>query len=68
MKKISENKPKKIDKKKVCFEIHMEVFKKVNLRLVELHGNSFGYFTKAVEDGLKLWLQEQEQNILLGVI
>ena len=63
---MSENKPKKIVKKKVCFEIPLEVFKKVNLKLVELHGNSFGYFTKAVENGLNLWLLEQESNVIQG--
>ncbi len=58
---------KKIQKQKICTEISKELFKKINLELVKLYGNSFGHFTKTVEEGLKLWLQEQESNITIGV-
>ena len=58
---------KKIEKQKICIEISKEVFKKTNLELVKMYGNSFGHFTKTVEAGLKLWLQEQESNISIGV-
>jgi len=36
-----------------------ELFKEVNLKLVKLYGNSFGHFTKTVEAGLILWLDQQ---------
>jgi len=58
---------KKIEKQKICIEISKEVFKKTNLELVKLYGNSFGHFTKTVETGLKLWLKEQESKIPIGV-
>ena len=58
---------KKIEKQKICIEISKEVFKKTNLELVKMYGNSFGHFTKTVEAGLKMWLQEQESNVTIGV-
>lgn len=58
---------KKIEKQKICIEISKEIFKKTNLELVKMYGNSFGHFTKTVEAGLNLWLHEQESNITIGV-
>lgn len=58
---------KKIEKQKICIEISKELFKKTNLELVKMYGNSFGHFTKTVEAGLELWLQKQESNITIGV-
>ncbi len=50
---------KKTQKQKICIEISRELFKNVNLELVKLYGNSFGHFTKTVENGLNLWLENQ---------
>jgi len=58
---------KKIEKQKICIEISKELFKKTNLELVKKYANSFGHFTKTVEAGLRLWLQEQESNNTIGV-
>lgn len=40
----------------------MELFQQVNFELVRLYGNSFGHFTKTIEIGLRLWLEQQKDN------
>ena len=49
-------------KKQTCLELSEELVKKVNLKLVKIHGRTFGYFTKTVEDGLNLWLEQQKAS------
>ena len=34
----------------------------MNFELVRLYGNSFGHFTKTIEIGLRLWLEQQKDN------
>jgi hypothetical protein len=41
----------------------MELFQRVNFELVRFYGNSFGHFTKTVEIGLSLWLEQQNELI-----
>lgn len=54
---------KKPDKKKVCLDLSKDLLKEVNLELVKINGSTFGYFTKTVEAGLRLWLEQQEITV-----
>ena len=51
-----------IRKKKVCTLVPEDLFQEVNLVLVKKHGNCFGYFTKTVEEALKMWLKKQDME------
>lgn len=62
VRKMGVKNKKKSDKKRICIEIDPKLFKNINLALVEIHGNSFGYFTKTVESGLHLWLKKEKSN------
>jgi len=51
-----------VRKKKVCTLVREDLFQEVNLELVKKYGNCFGYFTKVVEEALKMWLQKQSME------
>jgi len=60
---MNKNKTEKPDKKKVCLELPKKLLKEINLKLVEIHGGSFGHFGKTIEEGLNLWLNNQTGEV-----
>lgn len=46
--------------------ISRSVLKELNYFLVDQYGNVFGHIGESFEEGIKLWLKTQKENLIQG--
>ena len=54
---------KKSDKKKICLEVSESLYKKLQGTIVDKFGSTYGNIRIAVEEGIAMWIKEQQASI-----
>jgi len=53
----------KLDKKKFCLEVSKELYKKLQGTIVYKFGSTYGNIRIAIEEGIAMWIKEQQSSI-----
>ena len=51
----------KSDKKQINLCLSKEIYKKLQLKIVEKHGSTYGHIGETIEEAIELWIYEQSQ-------
>ena len=54
----------KNDKKKINLCLSREIYKKLQLKIVEKYGSTYGHIGETIEEAIKLWIYEQSQMVI----
>lgn len=52
----------KTSKKKICLEISEGLYKNLQLEIVKKFGQTHGHIGESLEEGIKLWIKEQQSS------
>ena len=51
---------KNTDRIKMCLEIPKDLYKKLNIAIINKHGKVYGHIKESIVEGIKLWLEKEK--------
>jgi translation initiation factor 2 alpha subunit (eIF-2alpha) len=49
-------------KTRICLDVSEDVYKEFNMQILEKYGKIYGHLGKTVEEGMRLWIKNQQKK------